>query len=209
MSKFIVFEGLDGTGKTTQIRLLAEYLGRKGESVFTDVEPSGLPTGRFLRRLLAGDFPSSPWATAALFLADRINQNTDVQNGIQARLAAGNTVLLDRYYYSTFAYQGYATDMRWAMDIHFGCPEITKPDLTLFLTMPPEKCLARITANRAADEMEIYETMETLTAVSRQFDAVFDALKDRDHIVYIDADGSVDEVHRRITEAVEAAFPED
>lgn len=209
MAKFIVFEGLDGTGKTTQIRLLADYLKQKGEAVFTDVEPSGLPTGRFLRQLLAGEFPSSPWATAALFLADRINQNTDEANGIKKHLAAGNTVLLDRYYYSTFAYQGNETDLAWAMDIHFGCPEITKPDLTLFLTMAPEQCLARITANRAADEMEIYETLDTLTAVSRQFDTVFSALKDRDNIMYINADGTVEEVHARIVNAVEAAFPED
>ena len=67
-----VLVGCNGTGKTTQIRLLAEYLKQKGESVFTDVEPSGLPTGRFLRQLLAGEFPSSPWATAALFLSEGV-----------------------------------------------------------------------------------------------------------------------------------------
>ena len=206
MSKFIVFEGLDGTGKTTQIRLLAEYLRQKGEAVFTDVEPSGLPTGRFLRRLLAGEFPSSPWATAALFLADRINQNVDAENGILKHLGQGDTVILDRYYYSTFAYQGCDTDMNWAMDMHFGCPEIARPDLTLFLTMEPEKCIARIRANRKAEELEIFETVETLSAVADQFGRVFDALKDKDNIVYINADGTVPEVHERILAAVLPLF---
>lgn len=206
MGKFIVFEGLDGTGKTTQLRLLAEHLRARGESVFVDAEPSALPTGVFLRRMLSGEFPSSPWASAALFLADRINQNTDSENGIIERLSLGETVILDRYYYSTFAYQGYETDMAWAMDMHFRCPEIQKPDLVLFLTMPPEKCLARITANRRAEDMEIYETIDRLTAVSRQFDAVFDALKDRENIVYIDADGSREEVHARILQAVEPLY---
>lgn len=208
MGRLIVFEGLDGTGKSTQIALLAETLRQRGQTVFTDAEPSALPTGRFLRRLLAGEFPSSPWATAALFLADRINQNVAPETGIIPRLQTGATVLLDRYYYSTFAYQGYETDMGWTMDAHFGCPELTRPDLTLFLTMAPEKCVARIQANRRANEMEIYETVEKLTAVSRQFDAVFTALKDRDNIVYIDADGTVEEVRARILAAVDAAFEE-
>ncbi len=209
MNHFIVFEGLDGTGKTTQIRLLAEHLRRGGETVFTDAEPSSLPTGRFLRQMLSGEFPSSPWANAALFLADRVNQNVDPENGIIKHLQNGDTVILDRYYYSTFAYQGHETDLQWAMDIHFGCPALTKPDLTLFLTMAPEKCMERILANRRADQMEIFETVETLTAVSRQFDAVFSALKDRDNIVYIDADGTKEQVHERIVSAVNNAFRED
>ena len=153
--------------------------------------------------MLSGEFPCSPWAGAALFLADRINQNTDAENGIGARLSAGDTVILDRYYYSTFAYQGYETDMRWAMEMHYNCPEIRKPDLVLYLTMPPEKCLARIKANRSEEEMEIYETIDRLTAVSRQFDAVFDDLRDKENIVYIDADGTVEEVHARILQAVD------
>ncbi len=206
MARFIVFEGLDGTGKTTQIRLLEQYYKNRGETVFTDAEPSALPTGRLLRQLLAGDFPSSPWATAALFLADRINQNTDPENGIIRHLNAGDTVILDRYYYSTFAYQGYETDMDWAMDIHYRCPLVTRPDLVLFLTMEPEKCVERIREHRGAQPLEIYETTERLTAVNRQFNAVFERVKDTERIRYIDAYGSVEEVHARVVAAVEDAF---
>ncbi len=209
MAKFIVFEGLDGTGKSTQIRLLANALAAKGERVFLDAEPSSLPTGVFLRRLLAGEFESSPWASAALFLADRINQNVHSENGIIKHLDAGDTVILDRYYYSTFAYQGCETDMRWAMDMHFGCPEIRRPDLVLFLTMAPEKCLARIRANRADRALEIYETEERLAAVSRQFGAVFKALGPEEHVAEINADGTVEEVHARILAAVRERFPEE
>lgn len=203
MSKFIVFEGLDGTGKSTQIKLLAEYLRSKGESVFVDTEPSSLETGKLIRRVLSGEVPSSPWGTAALFLADRINQNTDRENGIQKHLNDGDTVILDRYYFSTFAYQGYETDLQWTMDIHYGCPALRKADLVLFLTMSPEKCIRRIKANRKAEDLEIYETTERLTAVSRQFDTVFEAVRGRENIVYIDADGTVEEVLERIISAVE------
>ena len=209
MGRFIVFEGLDGTGKSTQLKLLAAYCEAKGHTVFTDAEPTDLPTGKLLRQLLSGAFPSSPWATAALFLADRINQNTDPENGIIKHLNAGETVILDRYYYSTFAYQGYETDMDWTMDIHYRCPALKKPDIVFYLTMAPEKCVARIEENRAAEEMEIYETVERLTAVDRQFGAVFSRLRDKENVVYIDADGTVDEVHARIVAAYGAAFPED
>ena len=205
---FIVFEGLDGTGKSTQLKLLAEALRQKKQTVYTDAEPSALPTGRFLRRRLAGEFGGSPWADAALFLADRINQNADPENGIRKHLSRGDTVILDRYYYSTFAYQGCGTDMDWAMDMHFRCPEIARPDLTLFLTMSPEKCIERITANRKAEELEIFETVETLSAVARQFDRVFDALKGKDYIVYINADGTPEEVHARILAAAAPLFRE-
>ena len=174
--------------------------------MFTDAESSTLPTGRFLRRRLAGEFCGSPWADAALFLADRINQNVDAENGILKHLGQGDTVILDRYYYSTFAYQGCDTNMDWAMNMHFGCPEIARPDLTLFLTMEPEKCIARIRANRKTEELEIFETVETLAAVAHQFGRVFDTLHDRDNIVYINADGTIPEVHERILSAVLPLF---
>lgn len=202
MNKFIVIEGLDGTGKTTQIRLLAETLKARGERVFVTAEPTGLPSGKLIRRVLSGEVPSSPWSTAALFLADRIQHNLDPEDGIRKHLDQGDTVISDRYYYSTFAYQGYETDLAWTMDIHYGCPELTVPDLVLFLTMSPEKCIERITANRPAQAIEIYENTEALTKISRQFDSVFQNVRGGERVVYIDADGTVEEVAERIRSAV-------
>ena len=200
--KFIVFEGLDGTGKTTQIKRLARYLEESGEKVFVTAEPTEFPSGRLIRRVLSGEVASTPWATAALFLADRIRHCADPENGIAGHLAAGETVITDRYYFSTFAYQGYETDLDWAMEMHYGCPELLRPDLVLFLTMSPEKCMERITAGRPAEAIEIYENTAALTKISAQFDRVFDLLRDREHIVYIDADGTRDEVAERIRSAL-------
>ncbi len=198
MSKFIVVEGLDGTGKTTQIKILAEYIRSKGKEAEITAEPTSQPTGKLIRRILSGEVPSSPWSLAALFLSDRIVHNRDSENGIEKMLSMGKTVISDRYYYSTFAYQGHETDLDWAMDMHFSCPEIRIPDLVLFLTMSPEKCVERIRANRPDEAIEIYENTESLTKISRQFDTVFEKLKDRENIVYIDADGSIDEVSQRL-----------
>ena len=202
MGKFIVLEGLDGTGKTTQIRKLAEHLESRGEKVYITAEPTDFPSGKLIRRVLSGEVPSSPWSTAALFLADRIRHCSDPVDGIRKHLEAGETVVTDRYYFSTFAYQGYATDLQWTMDIHYSCPELLRPDLVLFLTMEPEKCIRRITANRSAEAIEIYENTEALTKVSRQFDKVFELLRDRENVVYIDADGTVEEVAARIRDAL-------
>ena len=202
MSKFIVVEGLDGTGKTTQIKILAEYIKAKGRTVEITAEPTAHPTGKLIRRILSGEVKTTPWSLAALFLSDRIVHNK-ADDGIERMLSDGKTVISDRYYYSTFAYQGHETDLNWAMDMHFNCPEVRKPDLVLFLTMSPEKCVERIRANRPDEAIEIYENVESLTKISRQFDTVFEKLKDRENIVYIDADGTIEEVSQRLFEAYE------
>lgn len=202
MSKFIVVEGLDGTGKTTQIKILADYIKSKGEKVEVTAEPTSHPVGKLIREILAGKVDCPASALAALFFADRIIHNT-AENGIEKMLADKKTVISDRYYYSTFAYQGYETGLDEVVDMHFKCSDIRRPDLVLFLTMSPEKCVERIVANRPEQSIEIYENTESLTKISRQFDTVFDMLKERENIVYIDADGSIEEVSTRIISAYE------
>jgi len=92
------------------------------------------------------------------------------------------------------------------MDMHYSCPLIRKPDLVLFLTMSAEKCIERINANRKAEEIEIFENTETLKRISSQFDKVFSLIKDKENIVYIDADGTIEEVSDRIFSAVKTLF---
>lgn len=208
MSKFIVVEGLDGTGKTTQIKILADYIRAKGREAEITAEPTAHPTGKLIRRILSGEVKTTPWSLAALFLSDRIVHNA-APDGIEKMLSEGKTVISDRYYYSTFAYQGHETDLDWAMDMHFSCPEVRKPDLVIFLTMSPEKCVERIRANRPDEAIEIYENVESLTKISRQFDTVFEKLKDRENIVYIDADGTIEEVSQRLFNAYEKYIGED
>lgn len=205
MGKFIVIEGLDGTGKTTQIKNLAKYLEAKGEKVFVTCEPTSEESGKLLRRVLSGEIKYSPWATAALFLTDRINHITNPENGVKKYLNEGYTVITDRYYFSTFAYQGCETDLQWAMDMHYSCPEIIRPDLVLFLTMSVDKCLERIRANRPESAIEIFENKESLTKISNQFNKVFEAVKHKESIVEIDASGTVEEVAQLMQRAVDKA----
>ncbi len=206
MAEFIVFEGLDGTGKTTQAALFAKALEARGIKTAATAEPTDMPSGRFLRRILSGEIKSSPWSTAALFFADRIQHNC-AEGGINDLLEKGYTVISDRYYYSTFAYQGSETDLDWVVDMHYSCPVVRRPDLVVFLTMEVDECLKRINANRPADAIEIYENAESLSRTKTLFEKVFEEIKDRENIVCVDASGTVEEVHKRILDAFGNNFP--
>jgi dTMP kinase len=106
MVRFVTFEGGDGTGKTTQIRALANYLTSKGKACLVTREPGGTELGAMLRRVLleAGGAPIAPSSELFLYLADRAQHVSEV---IRPAVAAGRIVLCDRFTDSTLAYQGY------------------------------------------------------------------------------------------------------
>ena len=110
---FIVFDGMDGTGKTTQMRLLCERLNSLGMETVVTCEPSTSPDGRALRRALSGKEPANNSRMAALFLIDRIGHNAEIEGW----LAEGKTVICDRYYYASMAYQGQGDCFEWVADI--------------------------------------------------------------------------------------------
>lgn len=197
--RFIVFEGIDGAGKTTHISLLAEYLRGQGRRVAVTAEPTDGETGKMLRRALSGAVPSTPCELAALFVLDRIRHNA-APDGIEALLASGVDVICDRYYYSTLAYQGSETDLSWVAEMNLSCPAIRRPDLCVFLDLTPEESLARIDARGEAHE--IYETREKLSAVRSKFYQVFDLLSARDRIAIVSAAGSIPETQALIRHAV-------
>lgn len=199
--KFIVFEGIDGAGKTTQLALLQSRLEEKGIPAVTTAEPTDHPEGKLLRRALAGEFRTTPAELAALFTADRIAHNNDPVNGIRKLLEDGKTVLSDRYYYSTLAYQGALTDPDWALSLNLGCPDILRPDLCVFLDLLPEESMERI--RRGRNTREIFETEEQLTRIRESFRSVFDRLVPLgDRIVVIHASGTPEEIADRIWEEV-------
>lgn len=195
--KFIVFEGLDGSGKSTQLRLLEQSLSALGRRVFRTAEPTERDTGRAIRRALSGAQMRSTAELAALFLADRIAHNEE----IAAHLSAGEDVICDRYYYSSFAYQGPGTDERWVADMNRRCPAVRKPDLCVFLDVDYRRCKARLDAGR--DALEIYE--RDLGFMEQTRTAFLDALRryeSEDRIVIVNADRDVAAVAADILAAV-------
>ena len=202
---FIVFEGIDGAGKTTQINLLAEKLRTAGLDPYITAEPTGMETGRAIRRVLSGAVPKTPTQVAAMFVQDRIDHNVDPEQGIEVLLAQGKAIICDRYYYSSLAYQGSLTDFDWVMACNCDCPEIRRPDLCIFLDLSPEESMKRITRDRA--ETEIYEKADTLTKVRARYMDVFEKLSTRgDQIEIIDASGTIEQTANAINQAVQKHF---
>ena len=198
--KFIVIEGLDGSGKTTQIRLLAARLRAMGRTVAETAEPTASATGGLIRDALSGFTPRTGTEIAALFMADRVAHNVNPINGINVMLAQGRDVICDRYYYSSLAYQGVVSDPDWVFHINVDCPEIRKPDLCVFLDLDDEACIRRMEQGRSY--REIYENENTLIAVRRRYFDAFRRLEGRDDIRIVNADRMAEEVAEDIFAAV-------
>ena len=202
MGKFIVFEGIDGSGKSTQIRLLAEKLRARGEKVYITAEPTESVSGGLLRDALCGVAKRTACEMAALFALDRIFHNVNPVNGIEKMLADGFYVICDRYYYSTLAYQGNETDVEWVRQMNINCPEIRRPDVCIFLDVSPETGLSRV-QNGERGFTEIYEKAETLKAVRTKYFDAFALLGEKENVKIIDATRSRDEIAADILAAIE------
>jgi len=183
----IVFEGIDGAGKTTQVRRLEERLRREGYDVVCLKEPSEGPWGQKLRQLARhGRQHVSPDTELEWFLQDR---REDVEHNIRPALARGQIVLLDRYYFSTIAYQGALQldpeEIR-ACNEAFAPP----PDLLFILDIPPERGLQRV---RQRGELSHFERLDYLERVA----AIFAAMR-FPYLKHIDAASEPPVVHQRI-----------
>lgn len=192
MGKFIVFEGIDGAGKSTQVALIKERLEAMGRKVALTAEPTSLESGKALREALSGRVKKSECEMAAMFVLDRIAHNK-AEGGIDDLLDNGFDVISDRYYYSTLAYQGQTTNYAWVKSMNVDCPEIRRPDVCIYLDLLPEDSLARISARGEA--REIYENLDRLTGVRKAFLSTIEDLKrDRENIFVIDASRSPEEI---------------
>ena len=164
--KFIVFEGTDGSGKSTQMKLLAKYLQEKGEPCYLTHEPTESPVGALLRSCLTGRIDTDEHTVAALFAADRLDHIHNSVNGILKKLNEGVNVLCDRYYLSSFAYNGGFVPLDWVIELNRPAREALKPDLTVFLYLDAEDSMERVSSR---GETERYETLERQKKIRRNY----------------------------------------
>lgn len=194
---FLVVEGLDGSGGTTQAGRLSAWLRSLGRPVVETCEPSPGPIGRFIRASL-GD-PARGVSDAALgwlFAADRHDHLQDV---IAPALAAGSDVVSDRYLLSSLAYQGATLGLARVAELNAG---FRAPDLTLFLDLPPEVSLARVAAR--GEPRERFEALDRLQTVRTAYEGALALVLARgERVAHLDASGSPDEVAARVRAAVE------
>lgn len=156
MSLFVTIEGIEGSGKSTLVRALAERLARRGLDVLATREPGDTPLGRAIRAALLDvtSDPPTPMAELLLYLADR---HQHLERVVRPALAAGRIVLCDRFSDSTLAYQGYGRglDLETVRALDRAARGGVVPDLTIVLDCPPEVGLARAHARTGSrDRLE-------------------------------------------------------
>lgn len=199
-SRFIAFEGIDGSGKSTHVRLLADHLNSLGHHVHCTAEPTKRPAGALIRDIFAGRQQADQHVIAALFAADRLDHLLNTEDGILKMLKSGSTVITDRYHMSSYAYHGAHVDMDWVMELNRISADLRRPDLTIYIDVKPEVSMERIRASRQSTEL--YETLANLEAVYYHYEKAISRLSGKEHIVRIDGAGDRETVARRIRESV-------
>ena len=202
--RFIVLEGIDGAGTTTQTARLVERLRRDGKSAKGTREPSDGPVGTLVRQVLTGRMVipggrSPGWTTMALlFAADRMDH---VESEIEPFLAAGGVIVSDRYDASSLAYQSVTSGkggeqaVQWIRELN---KHALRPDLTVVVDLPADLAAARREVRGEA--AQLYEQNEVQRALA-DFYHTLDKHMPEDKIAIIDGKGTVEEVHARIYEA--------
>lgn len=202
---FMVFEGIDGSGVTTQSELLRNWLQKRGYEVFFTKEPTDGPAGAMVRLCLAKRLAARPETTLSepldaatlslLFAADRMDH---LHNDILPRLRSGVVIISDRYYLSSYAYQSLEVDLDWVKQINSKC---LKPDLTLLIDVPAEICKKRMERQRW--HVELYEDVEKLERVRKNYLMVArDLVVEGEKIEVLDGNQPMNTVHLQVLKAV-------
>lgn len=203
--RFLVIEGIDGAGTTTQSRLLGERLRAEGRTSHVTAEPSGGPVGALVRQVLTrriagkGGADFDPAALALLFAADRLDHHA-VE--IAPKLAEGVDVVSDRFTLSSLAYQGLALgDKGWVEALNARAPAA---DLVVFLRVRADLALRR--RRTATLDREIFEVSSFQRKVAESYERAIDRLRARgDAIVEVDGEAPVEAVAAAIWAAVRRA----
>jgi dTMP kinase len=192
LKNFIVFEGCDGAGTTTQQRILCEKI-----SSFMTAEPTDGPTGVLIRQILAGKHPCTPETLAFLFAADR-NEHLFGENGIVSRCERGEIVVCDRYVLSSRAYQGISCNEELVIHLNERFPA---PELLLFFDIDVDTALGRMSTRGAR---EIFEYQDIQIHVRKRYHALLPYAADAgSRVEIIDASRSIGEVAEQVWRAVQ------
>lgn len=203
--RFLVLEGIDGAGTTTQLSRLAEALRQEGYRVVATREPSDGPVGVLIRQALThrltgpGGTPLSDELLALLFAADRMDHLASV---IEPALAAGEVVLSDRYILSSFAYQGLRLPLAWIEALN---SRARAPDMTLYLDVEPSTARAR--RGVRGGKPELFESDRLQARVAGAYRRLLRKHGRSQRVVRIDGARSPDEVTQQLLQGARAVLP--
>ena len=201
---FIVFEGIDGSGKTTQINLLKQKIEALNIKCLETREPSDGPIGVMIRQCLTGRMQMDEAALAALFAADRLDHINNGTNGLKSKLEDGICVISDRFVLSNYAYQSVKAPLDWVMNLNSQALKILRPDCHIFIDVSPEITLERMAQGRF--QTELFENKTRLTQVREKYLELIEKLRQTENIIIIDGNNSIDEIAANIWKKVSYLF---
>ncbi len=204
--KFIVFEGIDGSGKSTQVKLLTERLKAENHSVYQTFEPTNSPIGSLIRNMLYGRIEGDEKTLAALYLADRLDHIQNTTNGMLKYLEGGKHVISDRYYFSSYAYHVPHVSLDWVVEANRICAELLRPDLIVFIDISTETSLERLTKGRS--ELDKFENYERISVVRKNYFEAFKRFEGIENVVLIDGNRSFEAVAEDIWNLVSPLLTE-
>lgn len=192
LKNFIVFEGIDGSGTTTQMAYLASVFSQRKTAVFFTAEPTERPEGKLIRRILKGDIDAAPGTVAHLFAADRY-QHLYGNDGILEHLEQGEIVICDRYVLSSLAYQGTTCGKELPSYLNARFPA---PGLIVFFKIEAAKAMQRV---QKRQELEIFEKLPFQQAVEAAYEAeITAAIHSGWKIEILNAEDSLEAVSRQL-----------
>lgn len=203
--KFIVLEGIDGSGKTSQTGPLVRRLEERGLPCRETREPTGGPVGSLIRQIFTGRVTADNRVIAALYAADRIDHLVNEVDGLCAAIDQGITVVSDRYYFSSYAYHSVDMDMDWVIQANSVSAGLLRPTVTVFLDVPVDLALERIRKNRYVEE--IFDREDRLRRTRELYFEAFERLRDVENVAVVDGAGTREQVAQRIWAAVSPHLP--
>ena len=198
--KFIVFEGIDGSGKTTQINLLKQKIENTGTKCLETLEPSDGPVGIMIRQCLTGRMKMDEAALAALFAADRLDHINNSVNGLKSKINEGISVISDRFVLSNYAYQSVKAPLEWVMELNRISLDTLRPDCHIYIDVDPEITLDRMQNGRF--QTELFENKKRLTEVRNRYLELIEKLKETENIIVIDGNNSIEDISAAIWDKV-------
>lgn len=193
LKNFWVLEGLDGAGTTTQLKKIAEELEKRKIPAFVTAEPTVNQIGKLIRRVLSGELEYSQSTIAHLFSADRDDHLHNPVYGIIKHLEMGKTVVSDRYFFSSQAYQpiGFNWDEVQKLNNSFPYPEYV-----IYIDTPAEDCIKRV--NSRGNSKEIYEKLEYQNQVQSNYEKCFSNLPSDCTLIRVDGTKTIEEISNLI-----------
>jgi dTMP kinase len=159
--KFIAFEGLDGSGSSTQVEILVNNLRKLKVKAYSTKEPTNNLIGGLIRGALTKDWKASPECLQLLFAADRAHH---IDRTIAPNIEKGNFIISDRYLFSTIAFGSISLSKNWLKQLN---SQFILPDITFLIKVTPAECIKRISKSRA--EFELFEEKEKLEKIWRTY----------------------------------------